>query len=224
MCIRDRVSGVRDIYLQVRGLAGASENGFEFWAGPPRSADPARYTVPAQINARHVYILASQIIDPQDGVDGELRYHQSEGVSVFGLGHLPMNSNTGLTTVDIPLAYLGPEFSGQQLTIQMFDPDSGAVDPIIFYFDTIPISDWALCFDDNGSSSWSTCPAQGFARAGAANIPTANGTWNSFGFVLPSDATGQPFYGGRLIARYQSGRDDTYGWKIELESRPYLVH
>ena len=32
-----------------------------------------------------------------------------------------------------------------------------------------------------------------------------------------------PFYGGRLIASYVGGNHDTYGWKMTIESRPFLV-
>ncbi len=221
----DPGSGARYIYLQVRGISGMSENGFEFWAGPPRSADidDFMFTVPSDINARQIYLLAMRSMD--------LEIHRSTGVSIFGLGHLPMNSNTGTTMVDIPLAYFGPEFAGQQLQIDMFDPDAGAQDPIVFYFDSIPIADWAVCYDDNGNNAWNgyrcnTLPAQyggPLTRTGTANIPVGS-VWQTppYIFTIPSDPV-QPFYGGRLIARYKSGANDTYGWRIQIESRPYLV-
>jgi hypothetical protein len=111
----------------------------------------------------------------------------------------------------------------------MFDPDAGALDPIVFYFDTIPLTDWSVCFDDNGVSSWSTCSSSAVnlgPRDGPANIPI-DGSWQTpvYSFVVPSDADGanQPFYGGRLYAWYSSGVNDTYSWKIEIDSRPYLV-
>jgi hypothetical protein len=217
----DPNSGLRDIYLQVHSFAGGSENGYEFWAGPPRSADSSYdtyFTVPAQMNARQVYLQSANTMG------GPKRIHDSNGISVYGLGHLPMNSDVE-EEVDVPLAYLGPEFAGQQLSIDMFDPDSGAKDPIIFYFDTIPTSDWVVCFDDNDDgTSWSNCPDEGYTRQGPANVQSANGEWSApFVFNIPSDGSGQPFYGGRLVARYHAGGQDTFGWRIVLESRPYLV-
>ena len=32
-----------------------------------------------------------------------------------------------------------------------------------------------------------------------------------------------PFFGGRLVAEYRGGTDDTYGWQIRLSAPPYLV-
>jgi hypothetical protein len=217
----DPGSGIRDIYLQVRGLSGASENGYEFWAGPPRSADVGdmEFTVPSDVNARHLFLLGAR----RAGFEA----HRSYGIQVTGMGRLPMNSNVSAQLVDIPLAYIGPEFAGQALHIQMFDPDAGAQDPVIFYFDTIPESDWHVCFDDAGNDAWSTCSAQGFGpRDGPANIPLGD-AWQTpdYSFTVPSDGGGgtQPFYGGRLYVRYRAGGNDTYGWKIQIDSRPYLV-
>ncbi|MCC6904360.1 MAG: hypothetical protein IT326_00860, partial [Anaerolineae bacterium] len=41
--------------------------------------------------------------------------------------------------------------------------------------------------------------------------------------TLPSEASGTNFYGGNLSANYQAGTNDTYGWKIIVDSRPYLT-
>lgn len=31
-----------------------------------------------------------------------------------------------------------------------------------------------------------------------------------------------PFYGGRLVARYRAGQNDSYAWSITMSSLPYL--
>ena len=98
----------------------ASENGFEIWAGPPIYVD----AVPSEVNNRNRYVL--------DNVGS----HSSEGVTVFGLGNLPMNSNFN-NPVDIPLLYVGPEMIGQTINVAMFDSDSGAAPPVVFFFDSI---------------------------------------------------------------------------------------
>jgi hypothetical protein len=38
-----------------------------------------------------------------------------------------------------------------------------------------------------------------------------------------NDANCVPFYGGRLTANYDGGRNDTYQWSVRLEGLPYLI-
>ena len=125
-------------------MSGASENGFEVWAGPPNYVDDG---IPSNVNLRNIRILD----DPGS--------HSSLGVTVFGLGNLPLNSNEN-NTVDIPLIYVPAEYAGQTITVSLFDPDSGADPPIVFYFDSIGFTpddtsplgydasrtDWAMTF------------------------------------------------------------------------------
>ena len=212
----DPTSGVRDLFIDVRGLYGKSENGFYFWVGPPRTADGSdyRYTVPSFINARQIYMLLREANDDQ--------VHSSEGAGAYGLGHLPMNSNIDFRT-DLPLAYLGPEFAGQEITIEYFDADAGATNPIAFSFDSIPRDDWFACFDNGGG----TCPGLGTGGVymGPSGIGPSDPGWLSYTFTIPSEGgtPSIPFYGGRMIVNYQGGGNDTYGIKITIESRPYLV-
>lgn len=223
----DPGSGSRDIFLDVRAISGASENGFELWAGPPRSSDPYKYGAPAYVNARQIYLQLKKNADED--------IHLSDGVGIYGIGHLPMNSNT-TNRVDIPLAYLGPEFGGQRIFIDLFDADSGTKPPISFYFDTVARSDWTACFDD-GSASNNDCdvsPPNGPGGSedhfrGADNL-NRNGQWARYEFVIPGELVDgdvsdgrMPFYGGRLVASYVGGNHDTYGWKMTIESRPFLV-
>ena len=217
----DPNTGLAQLFLQVRALSGASENGFDLWAGPARSEAGSGVEAPSDVNARQVYLLGARSLD--------LDFHNSQGVGVFGLGHLPMNAIADYE-VDIPLTYLGPEFAGQQMTIEVYDQDAGALDPILFYFDTIPISDWSACYDDNGDG-YGTCQSvYGVSRRGPADIPNSSRWQNPpYIFTVPSESATDPqdrapFYGGRLIARYRPGTNDTYGWRMTLESRPFLVH
>ncbi len=232
-------NGVTDIYLQVRSLNGSSENGYEIWAGPPYSAG-REWQAPAEVNARQLYLWNLQKMGAEKD---NLMFWRRSPVIVTGLGRLPMNGMTeGL--VDIPLAYLGPEFTSEEMTIRMFDPDAGAQDPIIFTFDTIPEIDWNYCYDDRDPYLWHQWGRCGenvggwnlvdYPYRGMANIyktpptytNTANGMWSRFEMVLPSEedtSNPTPFYGGRLYARYKPGLGDTYVWSIEIDSRPYLV-
>ncbi|MCB8979545.1 MAG: hypothetical protein H6657_19215 [Ardenticatenaceae bacterium] len=144
--VTDLSNGARYIYLDVQAVSGTSENGFEIWAGPPSYVT----TVPSEVNARNLYVL------------NHPGSHSSDGVTIYGLGNLPMNSNFD-NPVDIPLIYVSPDMIGQTINISMFDSDSGAQPPVIFYFDSIAFTpantslgydpnqtDWAMAFGVSG--------------------------------------------------------------------------
>ncbi len=209
----DPTSGIRYIYLQVRGLSGASENGFQIWAGPSNLEEPMS-RAPSEVNARHVYIqrmLAKA--SPEE-------YHFSQGLYVVGMGHLPMNHNAN-NRVEMPLAYLGPEYAGQKVTIRLFDPDSGSKSPIYFYSQNMPKYDWTACFASGADDDTQCETASGNSSTpvlGGAQLPNGD-AWSIYTFMLPS----QTFVKGRLIVSYEAQQDDTFGWYITVEARPTLV-
>lgn len=194
----DPSTGNRYIYLDVTSISGSSENGFELWAGPPDYVA----TVPSDVNARNLYMLENP------------NSHFSYGVTVFGLGQLPMNSNI-TNRVEIPLVYIGPEYAGQTAIVEGFDQDSGAQYPVVFYFDTIPRADWEKSYGTPGKQI------------------TNQNSWETYSFTIPNDEncdynnptedTCTPFYGGRLMVSYAGGSHDTYGWQIRLTGLPYLI-
>jgi len=223
-CAIDPLTDDIFVYLDVQGGGilgengpGASENGFEFWAGPDLSV----YDIPTNMNDRNVHVLTNPPVETA---------HGSEGVVVSGLGHLPLNSNTS-NQVDIPLMYVGPQLAGQTIKISLFDPDSGSNGPITFFFDTIPEADWAYVTCDDSDPIAPNCDQP----AGEQNSPgqhitgsNKNNQWiePKFEFVVPSESDPTNpivFVGGILTARYQAGFQDTYGWLITVDSRPYLV-
>lgn len=180
--------GIRSLFLDVRTVYGASENGFDLWAGP-------RYDVPAEVNERNVWI-----VEHPGG-------HDSAGVAWFGVGRIPMNSNSAASDVLLTLAYLPPEWEGRTITVSAFDndycppgqPGPGClVKALTATLDTSP--DW-----------------QAFIQ------PSANGVWRDNEITLP----GRPdynFYGGYLQIRYQAASaHDTFGWKVTGEAAPVLV-
>jgi len=133
----DPVDGSRSLFLDVRGVEGASENGFDLWAGP-------RYiNVPSEVNARNVDI----ILHPPP-------YHSSAGATFFGLGHLPMNTNHS-EVVTLTLAYVPSEWAGRTLYVDQFDNDAAA-QGITFIFDTIPQADWHHDGQLSGNNEWVT--------------------------------------------------------------------
>lgn len=219
----DQNTGARYIYLDVQAMSGSSENGFEVWAGPPTYTT----TVPSEVNARNLYILDNP------------GSHSSEGVTVYGLGNLPMNSNFD-NVVDVPLMYVGPDMIDQTIRVSIFDSDSGAAPPLVFYFDSLAFTpsttnplgydpdgtDWAMSFHVNGA----TDPEGGCTMIGNS----CNNKWAHYTITIPGNTDScdydnqtmedcTPFFGGRLIARYEAGFSDTYGIQIRLEGLPYLV-
>ncbi len=119
--LEDPATGARYIYLDITSLSGASENGYSIWAGPPndnRASD---------VNTRNLNLVESP---------AAASAHFSQGVTVFAMGNLPMNSIYS-QPVDIPLVYIGPEMAGQRVFVSLFDPDAGTQPPIAFFFDSI---------------------------------------------------------------------------------------
>ena len=223
--VSDLSTGARYIYLDVQAMSGASENGFEIWAGPPSYVN----IVPSEVNARNLYVL------------NHPGSHGSDGVTIYGLGNLPMNSNFD-SPVDIPLLYVSPEMIGQTINISMFDSDSGAQPPVIFYFDSIAFTpattalgynpaqtDWAMAFgvtgqpDPDGVTTRcrpGSCPTQWVNPPYAITVP---GDLSECNYNSPTMEDCTPFFGGRLVVRYDGGFSDTYGWQITIEGLPYLV-
>jgi uncharacterized repeat protein (TIGR01451 family) len=129
--------GTRSLFLDVRGVEGASENGFDLWAGP-------RYiNVPSEVNARNVDI----ILHPGD-------YHSSAGATFFGIGHLPMNTNHS-EVVATTLTYVPWEWVGRTLYVSSFDNDADAT-AVTFLFSTIPYEDWHHDGQLSGNNEWVT--------------------------------------------------------------------
>ncbi len=207
--LSDPGTGNRYVYLDVTASSGASENGFEVWAGPFYP------DVPSNVNTRNLTVLNNP------------GAHAAKGVTIFGIGRLPMNSNINFA-VDIPLIYVGPELAGEKIHVSLFDTDAGSQPPIVFYFDSIAESDWSLTFgagdpDPDGVSGRckpGSCYDEWVNPSYEITIP---GILDNCDWGNPTQADCTPFYGGRLIARYIGGNNDTYGWQISLSGLPYLV-
>ncbi len=223
----DPESGDRYIYLDVTANSGSSENGFEIWAGPNNYVD----TVPSDVNARNVQIVNNP------------GSHSSYGVTVFAMGNLPLNSNYG-STVEIPLLYIPPEYAGKTVYVSLFDPDSQAQPPVVFYFDSLAFTadgsdnhydetrtDWAKAFAVSGVTDPDgyigrcvpgSCDNQWVDPPYEITIPTLDPDADCSG-ANPNIDECTPFFGGRLIAHYRGGPNDSYGWQISLPGLPYLV-
>jgi hypothetical protein len=175
------VDGSRALFLDIEAISGASENGFDLWAGP-------RYiNLPDNINDLNIYLIE------HEGARDEA------GVVVYGIGHLPMNSNHDATSpVTVTLAFVPPEWEGRTMYVDQFDNDSGTTG-ITFFFDSIPMSDWSY---------------------GGTLAP--GGQWGTNEFTIPSVPT-YTFYGGYLQAAYDAGSHDTFGWKLGADATPWLV-
>lgn len=222
----DPETGGRYLYLDVQAMSGSSENGYEVWAGPPTYVN----SVPSEVNARNVYLL------------NHPGSHDAAGVEITAVDTLVQNSLFD-NPVGIPLAYIGPELAGETLHLNLFDSDSGAQPPIVFYFDTIAFTpdvsnplgydpnqtDWAMAFAVSGQTD-----PDGVAP-GVRCVPGSCGTqWVSppYQITIPGDLsncdwqnptteTCTPFYGGRLMVRYTGGFYDTYTWQMTTTQGPF---
>jgi hypothetical protein len=207
------LTGNRELYLEVTAVNGASENGFDIWAGPPNYTA----TIPSEVNARNLHIINN----PQS--------HSSNGITVFALETLPQNSSIQ-TRLDLPITYLEPEYAGQVISITAFDIDTLKQAPIVFYMDTIPPSDWSLSFGTTGTTDPDGIPADDRCLPGfcddewiepAYQIQLPDLTYEC-DVTNPDPQKCTPFYGGRLMASFIGGKDDTYAWEIDLPPEPIV--
>lgn len=248
----DPTTGVRSLYLDVTTLAGASENGFEIWAGPafytgpkdtitptgcgiPGQWPPAG--TPSQVNKRNLFIANC----------GRMS-HSPQGITIYALDYAPVNSNT-TNPVDYPITYLGPEYAGQSIYVTLFDSDSGARAPLVFYFDTLafnllnPIpappanpvnpgmTDFYRAFSVNNTVTNDPDlipPQTRNCRIGACGNLWVTPSYRIDIPTLSPDCVDvqttpllcTPFYGGTLMARYIGGNHDTYTWHVDLPDVP----
>lgn len=183
MYIDPNRAGMRDIFLQVIALDGASENGFSLWAGPAYTATPAAANIkaPAYVNARQLQLIRDSATIPDE--------HSSNGVVVYAMGHMSMNWLAD-SRVRFPLTYLGSEFSGQKLEVSVFDTWEAETcwgckakdsSPLYFFFDTLATTDWSACFAHAQNDCTST--------ADPIKFPGSQ-PWAFHDCIVPSDPTG----------------------------------
>ncbi len=218
----DPMTGERTLYLEITAVSGASENGFQLWAGPASYTN----TVPSAANDRNLYILNNP------------HSHDTAGVVIEALDFLPVNSNTNNKTI-VPLATIGPEYAGQTITVTHFDMDAGAKPPVVFYMDSLAFTrdastdninelatDFAVsyggevdpdgrCFD-NGPSYSGECNNTWVNPVYTITLPSEQ----SCDYSNPTPQTCTPFYGGHLLATLNAGFHDSYAWTVSLPERP----
>jgi Flp pilus assembly protein TadG len=130
--------GSLSLYLEVDGVSGYSQNGFDIWAGPP----PTTYTVPADVNDRNIFLFQNPWA------------HDSGGVVTFASGYFPLTTNvTGPITVTF--AYVPPEAIGLGVNLYHFDNDAAALgEPIDYYLEGV--EDWHIQGTLSLNGTWST--------------------------------------------------------------------
>ena len=201
----DPITGERYVYLDITTLSGASENGFDIWAGPLYP------DISTDVNIRNIQVLNL----PSS--------HNAKGVIVSALEYNLVNSNYN-NVIDIPLTYVNSEQAGQSVYVSLFDTDSGAQPPIIFYLDTVAESDWSLTFgasdpDPDGVGLLDRC------QPGSCNMLWVDPPYqiqlpdltSACDPANPDQQICTPFYGGRLMAHYIGGQADTYAWQVNAE-------
>ncbi len=208
--IVDPFTGDRYLNLDITGLDGASENGFDIWAGPSSYVA----TVPSDVNARNISALNNS------------GSHSAQGVEVTAVDYLLLNQNYQ-APLDMPLVELDAAYAGTSVHISMFDSDSGAQPPSTFTVSSIAPTDWSLVFAQDGVPD----PDGGVRNCvpGSCNnlfitppytitLPTEEGC----DYTNPDPQNCTPFYGGTLTARYHGGWTDTYLWSIPMDAPPVV--
>ncbi|MEM7283381.1 MAG: hypothetical protein AAF438_17320, partial [Pseudomonadota bacterium] len=219
----DELTGARSLYLDVKTVAGSSENSFGIWAGPPH----AHYGFKSDVNARNV-----QMVNNGD-------QFTTEGVSVYSLGVLQLNSFTN-NRVDFPLMYVPAELAGEQIEVTLFDADSGTSYPLCFYFDTLPNPDCLQGFDQSFDGYMVYYDEGNDGSAGADRcFPACNDQFTNPPFYIGvPDLTEEcdpdapfeermlhcnEFLGGRLMVSYDGGRHDSYQWLVKLPGEDMII-
>ncbi len=214
--IIDEAKQTRSLYLDVKTVAGASDNGFDIWAGPPH----AHFGLQSDINQRNL-----QMTD--QGGD-----FSQDGVFITALGFLPQQSLTH-NRVEIPLIDIPAELAGQQIEISIFDMDVGTRYPLCFYFNTVPAPQCQPNFDDSIEGYMVYYDESNDNEGGAERcFPTCNGRFVDPPFyVTVPDLTADcnpdapfeerklhciKFEGGKLMVSYNTGRYDSYQWFVAL--------
>jgi len=178
--------GSRSLYLDVQAVDGWSENGFDLWAGPATDANRA---VPANVNERNIWIDRQRLL-------GVLNPHDSQGITVYGRGVLPLNVNQD-TTYTVTLAYIPPEARGIDLCVYHWDTDVGS-QSVHYWFEGYPKS--VVTGTLSAGNSWTAAPNNYNFDEGCDRVP------------VPTD-----FVGGYLYARYQMGAQDTSTWLMQYQ-------
>lgn len=231
----DPVTRKRYLYLDVTALSGQTENGYGLWAGLPLQVnvynpdEACQGLIPSQVNQRNLFIVDCA------------SYQRANGVLIQPMGAVVLHSNSD-KPVDIPLTFVGAENAGNQMYVSLFDADTGAEAPVVFYFDRLAagwlrprpappanpvdpnLTDWAMAFAVNHTVT--DDPDLGFGLERNCVPGACSDQWVSpaYRLTLPAMtddchfATNpfncQPFYGGWLVARYAAGLHNTYAWLV----------
>ncbi|MEM8860850.1 MAG: hypothetical protein AAGD96_21210, partial [Chloroflexota bacterium] len=209
----------QSIYLDVKTVAGASENGFEVWAGPPHT----HYGLSSDVNLRNL-----QLAD-----DGSI--YSTGGVLVKSQGVLPQNSLTD-NRVDFPLAYIPSGLAGELIEVALFDSDSGTSYPMCFYFENISSPACQSNFDDSGDGylvyydesndgdrCFPSCNNQFVNPAFTVTVPDLTEDCDPSAPFEERMLNCNPFSGGRLMVSYNGGRHDTFQWIVKIPDQEHLI-
>jgi hypothetical protein len=179
--------GSRSLYLEVDGVSGWSENGFDFWAGPPTTD-----TVPANINERNLYLLNN----PWS--------HDAGGIVTYGSGYLPLNVNidADIDPIEITFAYVPAEAVGVNINLYHFDNDAGSLGQVIDYY-LEGVSAWNQEGTLSRNGTWSTSQDYVYQPPGSRDYDS---------LPIPEE-----FYGGYLEAEYLTYFLDSSSWRLEYE-------
>ena len=199
------ITGDRYLYLSVTTIGGSSKNGFDIWAGPSDAVS----TVASEVNTRNLAIL--------NGTGSTYTYG---GFEIFAQEAAPQNFHYTEPFTRV-LRYFGPAYSGQPITLTLFDIDSGSSAPL-----NISVGGLTLTYGVTGTLDPDGIPAN------SRCLPNCNNQFifPSYVITLPGDLYCTednpfctPFSGGYLIMDYASGSGDNHLISLTAPPEPYYA-
>lgn len=199
------MTGDRYLYLSVTTISGSSQNGFDIWAGSPDAVG----TVPSEVNARNLAIL-----------NGFGDVYADAGLDILAQESAPQ---TIYYTEPFTrrLRYFGPAYSGQPITLTLFDIDGGSSAPL-----SLGIAGFTYTYGIAGTTDPDGVPAD------SRCFPNCNNQFiaPSYVITLPGDINCNignpfctPFSGGFLEMSYASGSGDKHLVSLTAPPEPYYA-
>ena len=245
-------TGIRYLYLGLTAVTGSTQNGYELWAGPPeyRFTVPSNINArnvylighPGSHTSKGATVYAMGRLPMKSAatnpVNVPLLYVGPEyaGQTVYVSQY---DSDTGASP---PTVFYFDTLAFQHDTSCNPSVSNDTTVHPDGYCDGVDWSqtDWAMSFgnyqnnvDPDGHSNRcrpGTCTTRWVEPPYEIEVPGDLEDCNKH--ALPPDGNLNadpdskpciPFYGGRLIARYRTGKNDVYGWEISLSGVPYLI-
>jgi hypothetical protein len=186
-------NGGRSLRLEVDGVTGFSENGFDLWAGPPPTT-----TIASDVNLRNLYLISNTLA------------HDSYGVVTYGSGYLPLSVHTS-EPITLTFDFIPPEAVNVAMKIFHFDNDSGG--QIDYYLEGVP--GWHSVGSLSLDGTWSDSQNYVYQLPGSRNHDSVTMPDVFFGGYLRGILQGDLSDTSTWIVEYEAAMGDTFVRLVE---------